>query len=57
MTDLEEAFFAAAPPDQPAPAAAPERFDDLDRAAAARDAAPLLQRISAVFRRVVGAGP
>jgi hypothetical protein len=31
-TDLEQAFFDAAPPDQPAPAAAPERFDDLDEA-------------------------
>jgi hypothetical protein len=27
--DLEQAFFAAAPPDEAAPAAAPERFDDL----------------------------
>ena len=28
-TDVEEAFFAAAPPDEPEPAAAPESFDDL----------------------------
>ena len=28
-TELEQAFFAAAPPDDPAPAAQPESFDDL----------------------------
>jgi hypothetical protein len=27
-SELEHAFFAAAPPDDPAPAAEPERFDD-----------------------------
>jgi hypothetical protein len=27
--DLEQAFFAAAPPEEAAPAAEPERFDDL----------------------------
>ena len=55
-TDLEEAFFAAAPPDEPVAASAPERFDDLDRAAPTRDEAPLLLRISAALRRFVGAG-
>ena len=52
-TDLEEAFFAAAPPDEPEAARAPERFDDLDRAAPAREDAPLLVRISAALRRLV----
>jgi hypothetical protein len=28
-TDVEEAFFAAAPPDEPEPAAAAESFEDL----------------------------
>jgi len=28
-SDLEQAFFASAPPDEPETAAAPERFDDL----------------------------
>ena len=27
--DLEQAFFASAPPDEPEPAAEPEQFDDL----------------------------
>ncbi len=55
-TDLEEAFFAAAPPDEPVAASPPERFDDLDRAAPADDDPPLLVRISAALRRLVGAG-
>ncbi|HVT05901.1 MAG TPA: hypothetical protein VHO67_00505 [Polyangia bacterium] len=55
-TDLEEAFFAAAPPDEPEAASPPERFDDLDRVAAAADEPPLLLRISAALRRFVGAG-
>ncbi len=55
-TDMEEAFFAAAPPDEPADAAAPERFDDLERAVPARDDTPLLLRLSAALRRLVGAG-
>ncbi|HSS37683.1 MAG TPA: hypothetical protein VLT58_02835 [Polyangia bacterium] len=55
-TDLEEAFFAAAPPDEPSDAGAPDRFDDLERAAPARDETPLLLRISAALRRLVGAG-
>jgi hypothetical protein len=28
-SDVDEAFFASAPPDQPEPPAAPESFDDL----------------------------
>jgi len=54
-TDLEEAFFAAAPPDEPVAASPPERFDDLDRAASVSDEPPLLERISAALRRLVGA--
>lgn len=54
-TDLEEAFFAAAPPDEPVAAGPPESFDDLDRAAPAADEPPLLMRISAALRRFVGA--
>jgi hypothetical protein len=47
--DLEQAFFAAAPPDEAAPAAAPECFDDLVAAGPApRD--PL-----AAVRRALGA--
>jgi hypothetical protein len=55
-TDLEEAFFAAAPADEPEAPSAPERFDDLEAAAPAHDEAPLLLRISAALRRLVGAG-
>jgi len=29
FSDLEQAFFDAAPPDEPAPPAEPERFDDV----------------------------
>jgi hypothetical protein len=37
FSDLEQAFFVAAPPDEFAPAAEPERFDDLvERACANR---------------------
>ena len=63
-TDLEEAFFAAAPPDVPEPAAEAERFDDLDADMPASRRVSndgsggfdLLRWMSAMLRRLVGAG-
>jgi hypothetical protein len=57
-SELEQAFFDGAPPDEPAPAAEPERFDDLP-GLARLDADPFawLRRLaasaSAAVRRLV----
>jgi hypothetical protein len=47
-SDLEEAFFAAAPPDDPVPALAPLQFDDLD--APASRPHPRLDRLRQALR-------
>ena len=43
-SDLEQAFFAAAPPDEPEPATEALSFDDLGPVAAARGMPPWLKR-------------
>jgi hypothetical protein len=50
FTELEQAFFASAPPDQPAPHEAPECFDDLGPRAA-----PAPDPLAAVARALSGA--
>src|SRR3954452_23493484 len=53
-SDLEQAFFAAAPPDAPAPAIAPECFDDLQPSMTSRPALPPgLERLLRLANRVV----
>jgi hypothetical protein len=56
FNDLERAFFAAAPPDVPASAPEPERFDDLERVSAPPDGFAVLRRwaaaAAAAFRRL-----
>ena len=54
-SDLERAFFAAAPPDQPGPAVEPECFDDLQAAGPSRPELPAgLQRLLNAATRLVG---
>jgi hypothetical protein len=59
-SDVEEAFFAAAPPDEPAPAPEALRFDDLrsdPSEAPVRTPAPAwFSRLTAELRRLVASG-
>ena len=48
-TDLEQGFFASAPPDEPQPSAEPERFDDLVATA------PTGRRFTEVLARLIAA--
>jgi hypothetical protein len=53
-SDLEQAFFAAAPPDRPGPAVEPECFDDLQPTLARRPEPPAwLERLLRVATRLV----
>lgn len=53
-SDLEQAFFAAAPPDVPEPAGEAMRFDDLDVGMAPRREAPVaLRRTTAAVRAAI----
>ena len=54
-SDLEQAFFAAAPPDEPGPPAEPVRFDDLISAAPRRVEMPLALSRAAAVASAVGA--
>jgi hypothetical protein len=56
-SDLEQAFFAAAPPDMPGPAVEPECFDDLQSTTVpSRPQLPAgLQRFLNAVTRLVGA--
>jgi hypothetical protein len=49
-TDLEQTFFASAPPDEPEPSAAPDLFDDL-----VPPAAPSRRQWTELRRRLVAA--
>ncbi|HET6284431.1 MAG TPA: hypothetical protein VFH73_25970 [Polyangia bacterium] len=51
-SDLELAFFAAAPPDEPEPAAKPECFDDLELLA---PGPPRWERLGALVPAVAAA--
>jgi hypothetical protein len=54
--DLEQAFFAAAPPDHPGPAVAPETFDDLQPFPTSGPDLPAgLQRLMRLATRLVAA--
>jgi hypothetical protein len=53
--DMEQAFFAAAPPDDAAPAAAPDSFDDLVAAGPVpRDPLAALRRAFGAARAALG---
>jgi hypothetical protein len=51
FSELEQSFFAAAPPDDPGPTVEPERFDDLVALASPRP-----QPFGALLRAVATAG-